>query len=108
MAFTADEDLIINSGDPAAYAKQRLALGFRTYLLETLKAFSQSSKDYRQLRDYFAQGGGASWEDIIKAVEDDSEQGRNYVELFRQLVEAELHARNVVSNQVEKPIPKWY
>lgn len=108
MSLKADEDLIINSGDPAAYAKKRLSLDFRTLLLQVLRAFAISESDNRQFREYFAQGGGATWSDIIKAVEDDDTQGKIYVELFRQLTEEALKQRGVVSQQVDKQIPKWY
>lgn len=103
-----DKKFIKNSGSASEYAKKRLAMSFRDIVLAAVTGFIENEASYKPLREYFAQGGGASWQDIKKAIEDDSDLGKRYVEMFRQLVEAELMARGVYSSQAEKKIPKWY
>lgn len=107
MRFEVDESLIINSGDANEYAKARKKLSFRDFVIMALEGFSKNEKEFKQIRTYFAQGGGATWNDILKAVRDDNEQGKRYVEMFRQVTEAELMSRGVISPEAEKPIPKW-
>ena len=101
-------DILINSGDPHEYAKARLELSFRDIVIEALKAFALNDKEFKELREYFSTGGGMTWNDILKAVQDDSEEGLRIVELFRQLTEAELASRGVIAQQADKHIPKWY
>lgn len=102
-----DEELIINSGNPHEYAKFRKSLKFRDYVIMVLEQFAANEKEYKQFREYFSTGGGMSFDDILKAVRDDSEQGKQIVELFRQLSMFSLEDRGVYAPEVEKPIPKW-
>ena len=93
--------------DSAAYARYRLNLPLREYVLETLRGYRDRALVDKNFAEFSSQGGGASWNDIIKAVEDGSELGRMYVEQFRQVTEAEMKARGIKGaaflKQLEKP-----
>ncbi len=105
--FEIDEDLIINSGDAHEYAKLRKSLQFKDYVLIALEQFAANEKEFRQLKEYFNTGGGMTWADILKAVRDDSDKGKEIIELFRMLTLSELEWRGVYAPEVDKPIPKW-
>lgn len=107
MSFKVDEDLIIHSGDAHQYAKLRKQLTFKDYVLMALEAFSKNEREYRPIREFFSTGGGMTWGEILKAVRDDSDKGKEIVELFRQLTLSELEWRGVYAPEVDKPIPKW-
>lgn len=98
------EDFFLNSGNPALDAKIRLNMSFKDIVLQALYAFKQNTDEIKHIREYLNQGGGATFEDIIKAIEDDSPQGLGYLELLRQITVAELESRGVYSPQTDKKI----
>ena len=91
--------------DPHLDAKLRKSMTFKDIFLEALYAFAANAKEYKHIREYFNEGTvGPTFEDIIKAVQDNSDKGKMYLEQFRQLTEMELTARGVYSDQAEKKV----
>ncbi len=88
------------------FAQERLAKPFREYVIEILQSFVAATREFPEVKAYFSDGG-PSFSDMLKAVQDDSEEGRQIVEMFRKRTEMDLAAKGVHSDQVLKPLVKW-
>lgn len=99
-----------NFGDAQKYAQAELAKPFRQIVLENLYALRELDKESKHFHEFFSQGGGASWDDAIAAIEDNSKTGQVYLDEWQKLVYAELAMRGVAPvtvKQLEKNKPKW-
>lgn len=97
-------------GDAQKYAQAELAKPFRQIVLEQLYALRELDKESKQFATFFAQGGGASWSDMIAAIEDNSELGQKYLDEWQLLVYADMKSRGIAPvtvKQLEKNKPKW-
>lgn len=97
-------------GNAQQYAQEQLAKPFRQIVLENLYALRELDKESKQFATFFAQGGGATWNDVIAAIEDNSELGQKYLDEWQLLVYADMQSRGIAPvtvKQLEKNKPKW-